>query len=92
MPEVDIPRSLDAAVEVLLASGEEEAAAVVFGRARATPFEVDTVLPRDEVLDELQQTLESKLGSTTLRTLMAEGAATEPDEALARIVDMLRSH
>ena len=89
MPEVDIPRSLDAAAEVLLASGRTDEAAYALGRALATELPVDTVLPRTSVLEETRDRIVERLGADRAAALMARGERAAPDEALDTITGWL---
>jgi len=91
LAEAGVPRSLDTAAEVLLAMGRDREAAVVLGRSRATPFDVDTVLPREPVLDRLQEQLTARLGAGTLAESMAKGADASSEEILERAVAWLRT-
>ena len=90
MPEYDIPRSLDVAVEVLVALGRWETAAYTLGKARAVPFDVATLFPRDTSFEPQEQALLGALGADALERLLAEGAGAETEQAFERIVQELR--
>jgi len=90
MQELVIPRTFDAAAEILLASGQLEPAAFTLGRAIATEFPVETIFPREPRQDAVREKLAARLGADATATLMADGAAATIDDALARIGGWLR--
>jgi hypothetical protein len=84
MQEVALPRTLDAVAKVTHGAGDNEIAARVLGCAEKVPFDVETVLPRASVLEELAAKLDEALGTTRFEVLRAEGAALEPRELLTQ--------
>mgnify|MGYP001814740392 FL=1 len=91
MPEYDIPRTLDVAVHVLTDLGRWETAAYALGLARATPFDVPTMIPRDTSFEEQERTLRTELGAPELHRCLTEGAAADRVTALERISRELRA-
>ena len=84
MAEVALPRTLDALVVTLIGAGLAEEAATVLGCAKATPFPVESVIPRSTVLDELADRLGAGLGVDRNARLQLEGAEVDPREMLER--------
>lgn len=83
MQEIAGPRTLDAAVEVLLASGQREPAAIALGKALSIELP-PSVLPRVEQLEMVRDAVVDELGEDEAERLMAVGTELEIDEVLAR--------
>jgi predicted ATPase/class 3 adenylate cyclase len=90
MPEVSKPRSLDIAAQVLLGLGEDEEAAIIFGRAAGTPLPSPSGI-REQKLAQLRERLEARLGRERLERLMAEGATLDLEDTLARTLSLLEA-
>ncbi|MDH3606365.1 MAG: adenylate/guanylate cyclase domain-containing protein [Acidimicrobiia bacterium] len=84
MHEVVKPRTLDAAAEVLTASGMYKEAATALGRAVASELPGPSVIPRDGVHESVRDRLVEQLGAEEVKRLEAEGAALEVDEILGK--------
>ena len=65
-------------------------AAYTLGKARAVPFDVATLFPRDTSFEPQEQALLEALGADTLEGLLAQGAGAKTEQALERIVGALR--
>lgn len=88
MREIVLPRTLDAAADALLAVGLHDEAAIVLGRAEATPFDVDSINPREPRLEAMTGELRESLGER-FDVLRAEGAAMSADHCLGLARDWL---
>jgi tetratricopeptide (TPR) repeat protein len=82
MQEVALPRTLDAVAKVALGAGDHEVAARVLGCAEKVPFDVETVIPRASVLEDMASELDQVLGTMRFEELRAEGAELEPLQCL----------
>jgi hypothetical protein len=70
-----LARVFDASAATLASAERPEDAAVVLGKARAVPFTLNTIYPREIVQTPILDRLNETLREDTLTTLLAEGAA-----------------
>ena len=87
LKEIHKPRTLDLAVDLLVAAGEHEWAAVALGLAQRTELEVAAVMGRGH--DRLRTEIVRVLGQSRADELLAEGDSLDLDEGLAAIREWL---
>ena len=82
LTEYHIPHTLDQTARILQVAGDWDRAGIAPGKALDVPLPRDTIFTRDELQDEVKRALEEALGPGRLNQIMAEGAASDTDDAL----------